>query len=203
DLPREIGNIPSVLVVAHIAPVGSRSPTSGRWMFELEGIETGYRYLWISSATGTAICTKESSATEWYCGQTTLRFPQGNGWQLATGYYEPANAFYSLQGSLGHESPEVYDVYQPNQKGQFECLRTSSVVTDQPSSKPPPTLTWCIARSGILASFSAQPEVEHPGVALAPADGSFVSASGNVPASDFTLPAKPGPWPGPIPPHDG
>lgn len=184
DIPAQPNNVATVVTVAHLAPAGSTSPTSGSWMFELDRSASGDAYLWVSRPHSTAFCIR-TSTPRWSCAQTSLTFPQGNAWSLAAAYYLPLTELYGIQQSDADSttSRQVVDGMP------VDCL------TDKAESNGA-TLKWCVTSSGVLASFSAVPQRDGPEFGGSPADGTVTSVSASAPASLFTLPASPGPYTG-------
>jgi hypothetical protein len=61
DIPAQLGTVARFITVAHLAPVGSTSPTSGSWMFEVGRIGSGADYLWVSRPHSTATCVRRNT----------------------------------------------------------------------------------------------------------------------------------------------
>jgi hypothetical protein len=184
DVPAQLESVPTVVRVAHLAPAGSESPTSGSWMFEVMRLGSEDQYLWVSRPHSTAFCT-HSNTSVWACEQTSLTFPQGNGWSLAAAYYLPLTELYGIERS---------DVDSVTSKQVVDGLLVDCL-TDKLASNGA-TLRWCITSSGVLASFSAVPQQDGPEFGGAPADATITSVSTSAPASLFTLPSAPGPYTG-------
>ena len=167
---------------------GSTSPTSGSWMFEVDRVNTGDRFLWVAHPHSTAVCTALSDSP-WSCSQTSLTYPQGNSWLLAIAFYLPLTEL----GWIGASNSDTSTSRQMVNGLPVECL------TDKiPGSGA--TLRWCLTSTGVLASFSAVPQNDGDTVGGAPADGTITAVSGSAPDPLFTLPARPGQWAGPLAP---
>lgn len=184
DIPAQLGSVATVVTVAHLAPAGSTSPTSGSWMFELGRVRSGAEYIWISRPHSTATCVRRNKLP-WSCQQTSLTFPQGNGWSLAAAYYLPLTELYGIDqsGADSQTSKQVVDGLP------VDCL-TEKVESNSA------TLEWCITSNGVLASFSAVPQNDGPEFGGSPADGTITSVSASAPESLFALPTPPGPYTG-------
>jgi hypothetical protein len=184
DVPAQPESVASTVRVAHLAPAGSESPTSGSWMFEVDRVASGDEYLWVSRPHSTAFCTNYN-ALKWSCEQTSLTIPQGNGWSLAAAYYLPLTELYGIEqyGPDSTTSRQVVDGLP------VDCL------ADKVASNGA-TLRWCITSSGVLASFSAVPPQDGPEFGGSPADATVTEVSSSVPASLFTLPSAPGAYTG-------
>ena len=184
EIPAQAKGVATVVRVAHLAPAGSTSPTSGSWMFEVDRVASGDRYLWVARPHSTAFCLRHNTSN-WSCEQTTLTYPQGNGWLLTVSNYLPLTELYGIEQS-DKDSTTTRQVVDGL---PVDCL------TDKVASNGA-TLSWCITSSGVLASFSAEPQVDGPEFGGSPADGMISSVSSAAPASLFTLPATPGPYTG-------
>ncbi len=184
DVPAQPKTVATVVKVAHLAPAGSESPTSGSWMFEVIRLGSGGAYLWVSHPHSTAFCTRYNMLA-WSCEQTSLTFPQGNGWSLAAAYYLPLTEIYGIEQS----DLDSVTSRQAVDELPVECL------TDKVASKGA-TLRWCVTSSGVLASFSAVPQQDGPEFGGSPADATITSVSSSAPSSLFTLPSAPGPYTG-------
>ena len=186
DIPAQLESVATVVRVAHLAPAGSESPTSGSWMFEVDRVASGDEYLWVERPRSTAFCTRYNTL-KWSCEQTSLTFPQGNGWSLAAAYYLPLTELYGIEQS-------DLDSTTSSQVGvgglPEECLTENA-----PSNGA--MIKWCItSMGGVLASFSAVPQKDGPEFGGSPADGATSLISATAPASLFTLPSAPGPYTG-------
>jgi hypothetical protein len=185
NIPAQQNSGLSTLTVAHLASADSTSPTSGTWMFEVDRIASGSGYLWVSHPHSTDVCTRRSRSSAWSCYQTSLTYPQGNGWFLSTGFYLPVSEFYGIQSAVRGAKPSSMTTTRSVVDGlRVECL---SVVDENNGAH----LDWCITSTGVVASFSADPAFAHPGVGGVPADGTLSSDSSSLPAATFSLPAKP------------
>jgi hypothetical protein len=184
DIPAQLRSVATVVTVAHLAPAGSTSPTSGSWMFEMGRVGSGAEYIWISRPHSTATCVRRKTLP-WSCQQTSLTFPQGNGWSLAAAYYLPLTELYGIDqsGADSQTSKQVVDGLPD------DCL------TEKVESNGA-TLKWCITSNGVLASFSAVPQNDGPEFGGSPADGTITSVSASAPESLFALPTPPGPYTG-------
>ncbi len=184
DVPAQLESVATVVRVAHLAPAGSETPTSGSWMFEVIRLGSRDEYLWVSRPHSTAFCT-HSNQLAWSCEQTSLTFPQGNGWSLDAAYYLPLTELYGIERS-DLDSVTGNQVVDGLPVG---CL------TDKVASNGA-TLRWCVTSSGVLASFSAVPPQDGAEFGGSPADATMTAVSSSAPASLFTLPSAPGPYTG-------
>lgn len=184
DIPAQLNNAATVVRVAHLAPAGSTSPTSGSWMFEVSRVASGDQYLWVATPHSTAYCIAYNSL-HWSCEQTSLTFPQGNGWSLAAAFYLPLTELYGIERSDADSTTtgQVVDGVP------VDCL------TDKVGSNGA-TLRWCITSGGVLASFSAVPQKDGSEFGGSPADGTLSTFSASAPASLFRLLTAPGPYTG-------
>jgi hypothetical protein len=183
DIPAQLAIPDSTITVAHQAPSGSTSPVEGTWMFEVDRIPSGAAYIWVSRPHDSSVCTRLSGAAPWYCEHTTLSYPQGNGWLLATADYLPLTELYGIERS----APNFTTSNQVVNGMRAECLAGDTGGAN---------LKWCLTATGVLASFSASPPRDGPEIGDSPADGTITSVSPTVPASLLTLPALAGPWTG-------
>jgi hypothetical protein len=153
-------------------------------MFELGRLGSGADYLWVSHPHSTATCVRRNSSP-WSCEQTSLTFPQGNGWSLDAASYLPLTEAYGIEQSSAdwQTSKQVVDGLPVN------CLTEKVEINGA-------TLEWCITSDGVLASFSAAPQNDGPEFGGSPADGTVTSVSASAPESLFTLPIAPGPYTG-------
>ncbi len=184
NVPAQRESVATVVRVAHLAPAGSESPTSGSWMFEVIRLGSGDVYLWVSRPHSTAFCTR-SDTLQWSCEQTSLTFPQGNGWSLAAAYYLPLTELYGIERS---------DVDSVTSKDVVDGLMVDCL-TDKLASNGA-TLRWCVTSTGVLASFSAVPQADGPEFGGSPADATITSVSSSAQESLFTLPSAPGSYTG-------
>ena len=189
DIPKQQGNLVSTITVAHQAPRASTSPESGSWMFEVDRIASGARYLWVSRPHSTAVCEQAYATARWSCEQTSMT-GGGNGWLLAEAYYLPET---ELPGTQNAKAGSTVITHEVVAGVPVECLSLEDRLNGA-------HLQWCITASGVLASFSAIPMSDGPAFGGSPADGSLVSVSSALPANTFSIPAKPGPWVGPYTP---
>jgi hypothetical protein len=189
-IPAQLGAPASTITVAHRAPIGSTSPTSGTWMFELMRTATGAAEIWVSGPGDNNQCVRGSFASSWSCEHTDLNWPQGNGWLLATSDYLPRTELGAIQAIEQNVAPgSISTKRSVVARTPVECL------TGVESNRSV-TLEWCLTSSGVLAYFSALPEQHGPEFGGSPATGTLTAFSSTAPASLFQLPATPGAWVG-------
>jgi hypothetical protein len=188
------GGTPVTLTVAHEPSAGS-SPSEGDWpqgvwMFKVQAGAPGTD-LWVTRPNDTDVCTippgYTGTASGWSCSHIA-EDQGGNGWIMATAAYEPDTVLHAMQGLVSNATASQISLSNSNVDGQrVECLTVRARATT----------VACITSRGVLASF-ATPSGSGVMIGNYFEYGTAISMSSTVSPSLLAIPAKPGPWQGPV-----
>jgi hypothetical protein len=188
------GGTPVTLTVAHEPSAGS-SPSAGDWpqgiwMFKVQAGAPGTDF-WVTRPNDTTECMIPPGytgiASGWSCSQIA-QDQGGNGWIMATAAYEPNTVLDAMQSLVSNATASQIALSNSTVAGQpVECLTVRARAT----------AAACITSSGALASFATPPQL---GVVIGNyfEYGTAVSITSTVSPSLLAIPAKPGPWKGPV-----